>query len=171
MPNDAATRKSQNIKRSVQDYLEAQALTWRDQEVASPTYGQDLPVPKLYDGTFEQVPARGAWVDVIWRKRTPTPMAAAQRMVTWIVELQCWSRIEQDPTMAILDALADQLIEAFKDGERDKRIPLNDYADIDLPADSGYTIRLENLDDDYLPSTDLVYGRYVLVKAHYIERY
>lgn len=166
MPNDAATRKSQNVKRSVQDYIESLALTWKD-----PDDGQDKAAPKLYDGTLEQVPERGAWVDVIWRKRIPTPMASAQRMVAWLIEFQCWSRIEQDPMMGLLDALADQLIEAIKDVQADKRIPLNDYSDIDLPADSGYQIRLELTDDDYLPSTDLVYGRSLMVKAHYTERY
>lgn len=156
MPDAAATRTSQNIKRSVQDYL------------ASLNLGG---APILYDAPLELVPKDGTWVDVIWRRRTPLAMASPQRGQSWALELQCWSRIKDDPMQANLDALVDKLLAALDDGQADKYVPLCDFTNPAAPVDSGYKVRLSVQSDDYLPSTDLVYGRSIWVTANYFERY
>lgn len=163
MPN--ASQVTQNIKRSVRDYLSGLTLTWKDGNGVAQT------APLFFGATAAQVPLDGAWVNAIWRKRTSSPMAATQRAVTWGLTLECWSRIKDDPLQANLDGLVDTLLAALRAEQADKRIPLLDYAAPANPVASGYFIQLAHAGDDHMPSTDPVYGRSVSVNVNYFERY
>lgn len=160
-----ASQVTQNIKRSIRDYLSGLTLTWKDSN------GDAQAAPLLFAATADQAPLDGAWVDAIWRKRTSSPMASPQRAVTWLLTLDCWSRIKDDPLQANLDALVDTLLAALKTEQADKRISLLDYADPDEPIASGYFIQLAYAGDDHLPSADPVYGRSISVNVNYFERY
>lgn len=146
----SATQKSQNIKRSVQEYLA----------------GLSLGAPLLFDAILEQVPTSGAWVDAVWRKRTVSQMAKGQKGVSWVLTLDCWSRIADDPLQADLDALVD----AVSDACRDRYVTLYDYATPSSPVNTGFFVRLQVDGDDPLPNTDLVNGRSVAVAVSYYER-
>lgn len=146
----SATQRSQNIKRSVQEYLA----------------GLSLGAPLLFDAILEQVPFSGVWVDAVWRKRTVTQAASPDKRVSWVLTLDCWSRIKDDPLQADLDTLADEVLGAC----RDKYIPLWDYTDPSSPVDTGFFVRLQVDGDDPLPNTDLVNGRSVSVSVQYAER-
>lgn len=146
----SATQTSQNIKRSVQEYLA----------------GLSLGAPLLFDTILDQVPTSGAWVDAVWRRRNLTHMASPQKRAEWVLTLDCWSRIADDPLQATLDALVDAVI----DGCRDKRIDLKSYAVPAAPVSTGYYVRLQVDGDDQLPNTDLVNGRSVSVAVQYHER-
>lgn len=170
-----ATWRSQNIKRSVQEFLTGLSLSWTDQEEGSATLGQTFPVVWTLDAILEQLPARGAWVDVVWRKRSPQG-GNPQILVPWVFECQCWSRMKQDPLSSSLDSLVDDLLIALKQDPSHGKpqpilIPLYDYANPSAPVDTGFKVRLDVQADDYLPSTNLVFGRSVMVTASYIERY
>lgn len=169
MAVDAATRKSQNVKRSVQSYLAGLTLTWTDQDPQGA--GATSAAPVLYDAPLDAVPKAGAWVDARWGVRQVDTMASAQREVKWVLLLDCWSRIKNDPMAAQLDALADALLAALRNGSQDKRIPLYDYTNPAVPVDSGYGVRLTLDGDDTIPATDLVFGRSITVGVHYYERY
>lgn len=146
----SATQRSQNIKRSVQEYLA----------------GLSLGAPLLFDAILEQVPTSGCWVDAVWRRRTVTQAASPDKRVAWVLTLDCWSRIADDPLQANLDALVDEVLDAC----RDKYIPLWDYQDPSSPVDTGFFVRLQVDGDDPLPNTDLVNGRSVAVAVSYYER-
>lgn len=145
-----ATLKTQNIKRSVQEYLD----------------GAGLGIPLYYDESQVPLPTDGAWIDVRWGSLINLDMASPQKRSTWVLFLDCWSRLKSDPLGGTLDALADETRLKF----RDKFIPLYDYTDPALPVATGFFIRLKLTGDDQLPTTDLVRGRSLTVEVSYIER-
>lgn len=146
----SATLRTQNIKRSVQEYLESAGLG----------------VPLFYDESQTPLPEDGAWIDVRWGSITGEDMASPQKRQTWLLFLDCWSRLKDDPLGGLLDTLGDDTRLKF----RDKWIPLYDYTDPASPVDTGLFVRLSVMGDDSMPTTDLVRGRSLTVETQYIER-
>lgn len=147
---NSATQRTQNIKRSVQEYLD----------------GAGLGVPIFYDESQRPLPTDGAWLDARWATITPTDMASPEKLQQWLLFLDCWSRLKSDEFGGVLDTLADNARLKF----RDKWLPLYDYSDPASPVDTGFFIRLRITGDDPLPTTDLVRGRSLTVECSYIER-
>lgn len=145
-----ATLRTQNIKRSVQEYLD----------------GAGLSVPLYYDESQEPLPTDGAWIDVRWGSITSEDMASPQKRQTWPLFLDCWSRLKSDPLGGMLDTLADDARLKF----RDKLIPIYDYTDPASPVETGFFVRLSVTGDDPMPTTDLVRGRSLTVECSYFER-
>ncbi len=143
------SRVSQNIKRTVQKYLE----------------GAGLGAPILFDGR-KALPSEPAWVDPEWKALNETDLGNFEKQASWNLFLDCWSWRSTDTYGGTLDALADRL----KDACRDKRVPLLDYSDPGNPAATGYFVRLRIDGDDPLDKTDRVQGRAIHVAVGWLMR-
>ncbi len=143
------SRVSQNIKRTVQAYLE----------------GAIVGAPILFDGR-KPLPSEPAWIDPEWKALNETDLGNYEKQASWNLFLDCWSWRSTDTFGGMLDALADRLKEAC----RDRRVPLLDYSDPENPAPTGYFVRLRIAGDDQLDRTDRVQGRAIHIAVGWLMR-